>query len=235
MSRTNYIRILVLSSIDILLTLPIGIVTLVLDIKDLSHQDLPLFYPGWTYDHSDWEPESYTYAELQAYGTSTTVPFQFSQWTSPVLAFVIFGLFGATARARASYWHVICHVGGVFGWIPKASLEEDSVIQFGERPQDNSCDTETRCVLEFLGFQISGLKAQVNLKLTCGLGLELIPPTVTCKHPRKARRRFAALLGFQEIVPTRRKQVEPREYRCEWAGIRSAQRGRRRSCQLTAL
>ncbi|KZV65159.1 STE3-domain-containing protein [Peniophora sp. CONT] len=143
-SRTNYLRVLVLASIDILLTLPSGIVNTTLDIVyALSPpRDFP-FYPGWTLLHSDWEPVGVSYAELQAGGTASLAQFYFSQWTSPVLAFVIFGLFGVTSEARTSYWRIICTVGGWFGWKPtprarngQASLGD---IEFGARPaQDTS-------------------------------------------------------------------------------------------------
>ncbi|KZV71174.1 fungal pheromone STE3G-protein-coupled receptor, partial [Peniophora sp. CONT] len=115
-SRTNYLRILVLASIDILLTLPVGIVNIALEIVSaLSTNNFP-FYPGWTFLHTDWKPVSFFYAELQAEGTASLAQFYFANWTSPVLAFVIFGLFGATPEARASYWRIICTVGGWFGW-----------------------------------------------------------------------------------------------------------------------
>ncbi|KZV66759.1 STE3-domain-containing protein [Peniophora sp. CONT] len=142
-SRTNYLRILVLASIDILLTLPIGIVNIALDIVQARSLNLFPFYPGWTYIHTDWEPEAFSYAELQVSGTAELALYYFSLWTSPVIAFAIFGLFGVTPEARASYWRIICTVGGCFGWKPtprarnaQASLDD---IEFGACPtQDTS-------------------------------------------------------------------------------------------------
>ncbi|VDC04731.1 unnamed protein product [Peniophora sp. CBMAI 1063] len=116
-SRTSYLRILALSSIDILITLPVGIGDIVLD----------------------WQPISFSYAES---GTADLAGKYFNQWTSPILAFVIFALFGVTSEARASYWRVICTIGGWFGWKPTSrasrarSLLED--IEFSERPAQNS-------------------------------------------------------------------------------------------------
>ncbi|KZV65156.1 STE3-domain-containing protein [Peniophora sp. CONT] len=143
-SRTNYFRILVLASIDILLTLPIGIVGITLNIVSALSppKDLP-FYPGWTSLHTDWEPVGVPYANLQAGGPAILAQNYFSAWTSPVLAFAIFGLFGVTSEACASYWRIICIVGGWVGWKPstrrgrigRASVGE---IEFGARPQDAS-------------------------------------------------------------------------------------------------
>lgn len=134
-SRTNYLRILVLASIDILLTLPIGIVNITLGIVQARSSNVFPFYLGWTVLHTDWEPVSFSYAKLQADGTAELAQVYFSRWSSPVLAFVIFGLFGVTPEARASYWRIVCTVGGWFGWKPtqrarngQASLGD---IEFG--------------------------------------------------------------------------------------------------------
>lgn len=102
-----------------------------------------VFYPGWALIHTDWAPVGYPYAELRVYGTASVAQYYFSYWTSPVLAFVTFGLFGVTSEALASYWRIICTVGGWFGWKPtphgrngRTSLGD---IEFGRRPaQDTS-------------------------------------------------------------------------------------------------
>lgn len=141
-SRTNHYRILALASIDILLTLPIGIASVVLVVTDQSSQGLLSFYSGWTYVHTDWEPESYPYSEVVSGGALNVAQQYFSQWTSPILGLAIFGLFGVTSEARASYWRIIYDVGAWFGWTStsRAPLGE---IEFSERPQD----LESGCVI----------------------------------------------------------------------------------------
>ncbi|KZV59381.1 fungal pheromone STE3G-protein-coupled receptor [Peniophora sp. CONT] len=142
-SRVNYFRIFALASIDVFLTLPIGIVTIVLQATQVLAVlgKFPL-YAGWTILHTDWEPVGISYAELLADGTSTIAQNYFTLWTSPVLAFVIFGLFGVTTEARASYWRAICTVGGWFGWKPtlrtRKARSPIGTMEFGERPQDMS-------------------------------------------------------------------------------------------------
>lgn len=102
-SRTNYFRILTLASIDLLLTLPVGIVSIALAITSWLH-NFPLpFYWGWSYLHTDWEPLSVSYAEFKSSGTANFALYYFNNWTSPILAFITFGLFGLTSEARASY------------------------------------------------------------------------------------------------------------------------------------
>ncbi|KZV69629.1 fungal pheromone STE3G-protein-coupled receptor, partial [Peniophora sp. CONT] len=118
-SRTNYLRILAIASIDILLTLPSGIVITVLRVIFYVTQGNVPFYPGWANVHSNWPPpKSISYADQQAMGTAFLAEQYFLYWTTPILAFTIFGLFGLTAEARASYRHTVCTIGGWFGWQP---------------------------------------------------------------------------------------------------------------------
>ncbi|VDC03115.1 unnamed protein product [Peniophora sp. CBMAI 1063] len=118
-SRTNYLRIVALASIDILLTLPIGIATIILTITEALDLGPIPFYYGWTRDRTGSKVAvGVSYADLVASGRSTVVQIYFQQWVSSVLAITIFCLFGVTSEARASYWRTICAVGGWFGWKP---------------------------------------------------------------------------------------------------------------------
>ncbi|VDB95843.1 unnamed protein product [Peniophora sp. CBMAI 1063] len=144
-SHTNYLRILVLASIDILLMLPAGIVNVTLEIiAALSRPDDFPFYYGWTILHTDWDPVALPYAEQQGFGTAALVQSYFVFWTSPVLAFAIFGLFGLTSEARTSYWRIVCTVCGWFGRKPTALEQVGRTslgdIEFGARSQ---VDAET--------------------------------------------------------------------------------------------
>ena len=141
-SRKTYFRILALASIDIMLTLPIGIVNVVLNATAaLAQGGLP-FYWGWSVLHTDWEPVGISYADLKANGTASLGQFYFSHWTSPALAFVIFGLFGLSSEARASYWYIACTVGTWFGLRSSARMQFGQAslgeIEFGARQQDQS-------------------------------------------------------------------------------------------------
>ena len=101
-SRATYFRVLALASIDILITLPFGITSLVLIVLSAAPSDVP-FYPGsWDYVHSDWAPYNSSYAEMTSDSLSAGAVF-FTQWTPPFLALVAFGLFGLTGEAIESY------------------------------------------------------------------------------------------------------------------------------------
>lgn len=148
-TRTNYFRILALASIDILVTLPLGIVSVTLYVTNSLSNHHPPFYGGWTADHSHWEPVVITYAETLAGGTSSVAQFYFSQWASTILAFAIFALFGVTSEARASYWKAICTIGSWFGWKPAPRVRRARSplgdMEFGKRPEDASLSLE--CVI----------------------------------------------------------------------------------------
>ena len=91
-SHTPYSRILAMASVDIMLTLPLGITTLSLFLSSSYMRSAP-FYSGWKTIHADWAP---TVKERKPYSVFIT-------WRSPVLSFVIFALFGTTQSARMAY------------------------------------------------------------------------------------------------------------------------------------
>ncbi|VDC04704.1 unnamed protein product [Peniophora sp. CBMAI 1063] len=150
-SRVNYFRVLALASIDLLLTLPIGIINVVFIISGpLTELHFP-FYSGWTQDHVNWGPQSASYAELAGGATSHRAQLYFDHWTSPILALAIFGLFGVTSEARASYWRIVYTIGGWVGWKLKPRTHDARAslgdIEFGARsPQSVSInfDVETQ-------------------------------------------------------------------------------------------
>ena len=144
----NYIRILALSSIDILLTLPLGIVAVALVLKDmLSFGALP-FYTGWNELHSNWTLiERVSYTEFKAFGTSVVTEVYFMRYVTLTLAFAIFCLFGATAEARASYGHILCTAGNWLGWTPDQRIHTVrsrlSTMEFSEQHQSQVAAVET--------------------------------------------------------------------------------------------
>ncbi|KZV68498.1 fungal pheromone STE3G-protein-coupled receptor, partial [Peniophora sp. CONT] len=119
--RTNYLRILAVASIDILLTLPMGVVSIALRVRSILEEKGSLaFYLGWTCIHINWEPSSIPYAQLKASGIAGIAQLYFLRWSAPVLAYTIFGLFGLTYEARASYGLIGRTVGSWIGRSPAA-------------------------------------------------------------------------------------------------------------------
>ncbi|VDC07996.1 unnamed protein product [Peniophora sp. CBMAI 1063] len=140
-SREHYLRVLALASIDLLITLPMGITNLVISITlGIEGGGTIPWYYGWAETHSGTgEPASIPYADLKAVGPSQLASTYFEQWSSPILAFAVFGLFGLTSQTRASYRDIIYTVGGWFGWksTPREGHRESqmSAMEFRGQPE----------------------------------------------------------------------------------------------------
>ncbi|KZV60806.1 STE3-domain-containing protein [Peniophora sp. CONT] len=141
-TRTNYMRILAVASIDIVLTLPMSITFLVLQILMRTNGPLPL-YEGWTVVHADWT--SILVVEKME-NTAEFVEAYFSHWTSPILAFTIFGLFGMTAEARALYRRLFNPAARWIGWkctpYTQDARASSGSLGFATRSQEASLDSD---------------------------------------------------------------------------------------------
>jgi hypothetical protein len=109
-NRPGYFRILALACIDILLTLPLGVISATIDLLSEIHEASPgspfQFYSGWANVHSDGDPVAFSYEEIVGDGVWEVLYFFFINWTSPILAIAVFALFGCTSEARVTYWRV---------------------------------------------------------------------------------------------------------------------------------
>jgi hypothetical protein len=137
-NRPQYFRILALACIDILLTLPLGVINATAGILGEIRESLTgipfRFFHGWAFVHSDWGPVAFTYAELFPGGPWAYFSVYVEFWASPVLAIAIFALFGLTSEACATYWRGFCTVAKHFGWTPPLAKHENlGEIQFGAR------------------------------------------------------------------------------------------------------
>ena len=148
MPRVSYYRILALASIDVVLTLPIGITTIVIFVTSSEYHfggKFP-FYSGWTAVHSDWAPAGTSWTDFMAMGTARIAQAYLTKWSSLVISFAIFGLFGMTTEARASYRRILCATGGRFGWklTPRAHERSSmlAAMEFSEQTEHPSIDPE---------------------------------------------------------------------------------------------
>jgi hypothetical protein len=137
-NRRHYFRILGLACIDILLTLPLGIINLTAFLLEAIRNSPPgtpfRFYYGWDFVHSNWAPYAVSYSALVSAGFWTVFNFYLENWTSPVLSIAIFSLFGLTSEARATYWRGYCTVVKIFSWTPPVPKNEDlGETEFGAR------------------------------------------------------------------------------------------------------
>ncbi|VDB88611.1 unnamed protein product [Peniophora sp. CBMAI 1063] len=130
-SRSRFLRVLFIGSLDILITLPQGLIAIIdmtLNTLD-SHKtfDTPLFYLGWEIVHRNWSPIGVSYAEFGE-GRVQKFTVEYGQWTSIVLACVIFALFGVNGTAREGYWKAIRVIGGACGWHLKDATKKRAVL-----------------------------------------------------------------------------------------------------------
>jgi hypothetical protein len=134
-SRRSYFRLLAVGCLDIVITLPIGVLSVALDIATSLQQGEFPFYWGWGVIHSDWGPFGVSYnEEIRQSGFWDVFGFYVSIWSSIVLGFAIVALFGFTPEARATYWRAICALLKVFGWkLPVRFRPQFSAIEFNAK------------------------------------------------------------------------------------------------------
>jgi hypothetical protein len=131
-SRSTFMRALGLGCVDVLLTLPIGIINIVLETLRCITGANGIFYAGWVFIHTDWEPVALSYAWYFEDGAWSVFDLYWDQWVDPILALVIFGLFGLTPEARATYRRTLYTLCERFGWKIHTREEDDiGEIVFG--------------------------------------------------------------------------------------------------------
>jgi hypothetical protein len=102
-SRSNYFRILALGCLEIIITLPFSIISLVLNIELLTHSPYSAsarFYQGWHNLHSHWTPKTSTLAERRAEGFWPLFAYYFPPWSSITLGLAMVILIGFTRESR---------------------------------------------------------------------------------------------------------------------------------------
>lgn len=98
-SRINYFRLMALGSLDIFVTLPFGILNLVIPIR--GTHDL-VFWPGWADDSGSWGAQSISASSWKTSHWSL-VNVRLNEWLVIFYAVVFLALFGFTEEARTRY------------------------------------------------------------------------------------------------------------------------------------
>lgn len=100
--RQCVLKLMVLGSFDIFITLPIT--TLNLITAFFQHGGITTFWPRWKATHANISAVTkVTSEEWKSAGWSTIVNIRFSQWISPLFAVVFFVLFGITEKNKLWY------------------------------------------------------------------------------------------------------------------------------------
>lgn len=127
-NHSSYLRILALGCLDIFVTLPIGILGLVVDVKE----NVIVFYPGWTELHTDWEPLGIM-KEMWSSTPFATFDVKWNEWVNVFFALIYFALFGLTVEARAKYRRVFHLAIRPTGLKLTSADSELSTVNFGSR------------------------------------------------------------------------------------------------------
>ncbi|KZV63603.1 hypothetical protein PENSPDRAFT_691511 [Peniophora sp. CONT] len=139
----NYGCILFLGLLDALITFPIAVANITLQVKANVQifGSIPFYY-GWSTVHiPGWsQPIIITKEHFLAEPGSNIALTYVSLWSSIVLGYAIFFLFGLTREARTSYIHGIGSMARTLGWRSSSSRTTErhdqrlSSIAFGSRP-----------------------------------------------------------------------------------------------------
>ena len=131
LNRNAFLKLLVLGLFDILLTLPIMILSL---ITELLESKAAGFWPGWKAIHSDFSTiPTLTSEEWKAGGFWSNFSIRFDQWDNPIFALAFFLLFGLTKQKRSWYRSIFWRAVKPFGLRPRVDPVVSS-IAFGSRP-----------------------------------------------------------------------------------------------------
>lgn len=137
-SHSRYLRVLAIGSLDILVTLPQGVIACVVLVHYATHgyySGTFVWYTGWDILHRNWSPRSMSLEHFSK-DTFQLVTVNYGAWTSIVLGFAIFALFGLTKAARSSYWRLTCAIMQPFGCDLASRVRERPALlpmTFGQR------------------------------------------------------------------------------------------------------
>jgi pheromone a factor receptor len=99
LNRGRYLRLMALSSIDILLTIPLGTFWIV---KNAKLGVGP--WRSWAYQHSDYSRVVQVPGSIWRNNLGMVVELEFWRWTLVMCAFIFFAFFGFAEEARRHYY-----------------------------------------------------------------------------------------------------------------------------------
>ena len=141
MNRSGFLKLLALGLFDILLTLPIQILSFV---QAILQGGITGFWPGWKTVHASFSTiPTITSEEWKSDGFWKVFFVRFDQWVNPILAVAFFLLFGITEQKRDWYRSIFWKVMRPFGLNPRVDPVASDIV-FGSGPMINSATNDTR-------------------------------------------------------------------------------------------
>lgn len=127
--RDQCYRIMALGCFDIMITLPFAIANMVNNYLE-GHESL-IFYPGWSYVHTDWQPVLIPKSEWSS-DSYLAFSIRWNETINVVLAVIFFVLFGVTRSSRENYKQIFWAAARIFGFKSRANGQASNII-FGTR------------------------------------------------------------------------------------------------------
>ena len=141
MNRSGFLKLLALGLFDILLTLPIQILSFV---QAILQGGITGFWPGWKAVHASFSTiPTVTSEEWKSAGFWTVFSIRFNQWVNPIFAVAFFLLFGTTKQKRDWYRSIFWKVVRPFGLEPRGDPVASDVV-FNSGQMFNSATNDTR-------------------------------------------------------------------------------------------
>ena len=142
-TESDFWRIFTLGCLDIILTLPVGMINIVTTVLQQGRSSTPfVFYPGWTYIHSDWWPAYVPKNIWDNGGVWTRFAVHWDEWIDPFFSLLFFALFGLTRDARTQYSCLFWGSMKFFGVMPAPQKDKvTSTIEFHSAMNDLESST----------------------------------------------------------------------------------------------
>ncbi|TDL26576.1 STE3-domain-containing protein [Rickenella mellea] len=129
-NRQRYLRLLLFASLEICLTTPFALVSMILNLTTLP----VVPYPGWASAHARSSVVDQLPAMVWRQSKASVVRLELSRWNVITCAVIFFGMFGFSADARKSYRVGFWTTAKLFGFKPRETpLPPRSSHQFRRR------------------------------------------------------------------------------------------------------
>ena len=137
LNRNAFLKLLALGLFDILLTFPLTVLILIMD---LLGGDIPGFWPGWEAAHSFYSTIPQVPAQVwKASGFWVIFTVEFDLWVNLVFAIAFFFIFGTSQQKRAWYRSIFWKAMRLLGYKPSRGVDPvASAIVFGSGPMAHS-------------------------------------------------------------------------------------------------
>ena len=141
MNGSAFFKLLALGLFDILLTLPLAILQLVVNILG---GNILGFWPGWKVAHASFSTiPTATSEEWKSSGFWTVFGIEVDHWINVIFAVTFFILFGITERKRAWYRSIFWRVMRPLGLKARVDPVASDIV-FGSGPMSNPVTVDTQ-------------------------------------------------------------------------------------------